>query len=344
MNALATSGATNGQFPVSQPLQRLQRHHRSPEHALDEPPRRRMTGPTAATVAGPRAYPLQYTFNTPVGQTNQCGRVIFSDFHVTAPSGGSSNFPNECDMNPMSPQEKALEYLIWDLASCVPAPPSSTCTPRSCAQQNIGCGPAGDGCGNELQCGPCAPPQTCGGGGVSGQCGNTDATACVPLTCAQQNIGCGPAGDGCGNPDPVRPVHLAGDVRRWRGVRAVRADGKLHAGDMRPAEHQLRPGGRWMRQPHPVRTVRVTGDVRGRRRVRSVRHLGRRQHMHAEDMPAARCQLRTGRRRVRRAPQLRKLHRPADLRRRRDAGDVRRRHAVGRLLWGDAAEVTARTA
>jgi hypothetical protein len=70
-----------------------------------------------------------------------------------------------------------------------------SCTPRTCAQQNIECGPAGDGCGNVLQCGDCTAPLTCGGGGVPGRCG---ASSCTPRTCAQLNIECGPAGDGCG--------------------------------------------------------------------------------------------------------------------------------------------------
>ncbi|HLK35152.1 MAG TPA: hypothetical protein VKU41_00280 [Polyangiaceae bacterium] len=74
-----------------------------------------------------------------------------------------------------------------------------TCTPKTCQQQNITCGPTGDGCGNPLDCGSCTAPQTCGGGGVPGQCGAPDAGACTPKTCVQQNIACGPAGDGCGN-------------------------------------------------------------------------------------------------------------------------------------------------
>jgi hypothetical protein len=74
-----------------------------------------------------------------------------------------------------------------------------SCTPESCGQQNISCGPAGDGCGGQLDCGSCTAPQTCGGGGVPGQCGAPDAGSCAPRTCQQQNIGCGPAGDGCGH-------------------------------------------------------------------------------------------------------------------------------------------------
>jgi hypothetical protein len=144
---------------------------------------------------------LHYTFDTPVGQAAQCGHAIFSDFHVNnAGSTNTSIFPAECSIAALTPQERILEYMIWDLQSCVPGPPQTTCTPRSCAQQNIGCGPAGDGCGNAIDCGQCVAPQTCGGGGVSSQCGApSPGGSCTPVTCAQQSIACGPASDGCGN-------------------------------------------------------------------------------------------------------------------------------------------------
>jgi hypothetical protein len=75
-----------------------------------------------------------YTFNTPVGvpDTMQCGKVLFSDFHVTANTGGHSQgvaFPMACDSPPLKPQEKVLEFMMFDLASCIqnenkpPAPP-----------------------------------------------------------------------------------------------------------------------------------------------------------------------------------------------------------------------------
>jgi hypothetical protein len=147
-----------------------------------------------------QTHTLHYTFNAPVGAQNdaQCGRVLFSDFHVvTTGNNGTYNdtFPSECGNGPMTPQEKALEFMIFDLGSCV-QPYQPLCTPETCAQQNIQCGPAGDGCGNLIQCGTCPSGQTCGGGGVPGQCGST---TCTPETCGQQNIACGPAGDGCGN-------------------------------------------------------------------------------------------------------------------------------------------------
>jgi hypothetical protein len=78
-------------------------------------------------------------------------------------------------------------------------PDAGSCKPLTCSQQNVSCGPAGDGCGNQVNCGSCTPPATCGGGGVPSQCGTPDAATCAPLSCAQQNITCGPAGDGCGN-------------------------------------------------------------------------------------------------------------------------------------------------
>jgi hypothetical protein len=140
---------------------------------------------------------IHYTFDTPFNESPTCGRVVFSDFHVEN-SDGSQNttFPSECSSAGMTPQEKLLEFMLFDLTSCVSPP---TCTPRTCAQQGITCGPAGDGCGGQLDCGSCASPLTCGGGGVPGQCGYPDAAACVPKTCGAQNVTCGPAGDGCGN-------------------------------------------------------------------------------------------------------------------------------------------------
>jgi hypothetical protein len=77
---------------------------------------------------------------------------------------------------------------------------SQGCVPLTCADLNKQCGQAGDGCGGVLDCGNCAPQETCGGGGVPGQCGGLpEGGTCQPLTCAQQDALCGPAGDGCGN-------------------------------------------------------------------------------------------------------------------------------------------------
>ena len=138
--------------------------------------------------------PMHYTFDTPVGvaATSQCGRVLYDDFHVedaeNNPTTGVT-FPAECNNAAMTPQEKMLEFMLFDLGSCV-APP--VCTPKTCAQQNTTCGPVGDGCGAILQCGMCPSGQAC----VAGMCSNG---GCTPKTCAQQSLTCGAQGDGCGN-------------------------------------------------------------------------------------------------------------------------------------------------
>lgn len=70
-----------------------------------------------------------YSFDTPVGvdADKQCGRVVYSSFHVA--SGAGVSFPSECNAQPLTPQEKVLEFLLFDLAACiqkddtVPTPP-----------------------------------------------------------------------------------------------------------------------------------------------------------------------------------------------------------------------------
>jgi len=144
-----------------------------------------------------RDLPLHFTFNTPpsAASSAQCGRVLFSDFHVHDASNNYDNvFPSACDNNTMNAQEKLLEFMIFDLGSCV-TPYTPVCTPRTCAQQMIECGPAGDGCGNALDCGVCPSDQICGGAGP-GKCG---MPTCTARTCGDQGIMCGPAGDGCGH-------------------------------------------------------------------------------------------------------------------------------------------------
>ena len=142
--------------------------------------------------------PIHYTFNTPVGTpaASQCGRVVFSDFHVANAATSGLKFPAECSASPLTAQEKVLEFMLFDLASCItpdttPPPPPPTCTPIGCGLTK--CGPAGDGCGGVLDCGKCVAPDTCGGGGKPGECGGPK---CTPIGCGA--IKCGPAGDGCG--------------------------------------------------------------------------------------------------------------------------------------------------
>jgi hypothetical protein len=70
---------------------------------------------------------LYYGFPTPVGGP-ACGRMVFTDVHLNAAGGGDSGkevFPS-CSTE-LSPQQKALAFLMFDLANCVQ--PTDTAAP-----------------------------------------------------------------------------------------------------------------------------------------------------------------------------------------------------------------------
>jgi hypothetical protein len=67
---------------------------------------------------------MQFVFNTPLATTanptpNQCGRVLFNEYHVENGSSSPLNyFPSECSSSgAMTPQEKLLEYMLFELTS-----------------------------------------------------------------------------------------------------------------------------------------------------------------------------------------------------------------------------------
>jgi hypothetical protein len=82
---------------------------------------------------GQPTQPQDFSFDTPLGVSadKQCGRVVYSDMHVGAASGdymgASQTTPDGCADMDLSPQEKALEFIFFDLSSCVT--PNNTVQP-----------------------------------------------------------------------------------------------------------------------------------------------------------------------------------------------------------------------
>jgi hypothetical protein len=75
---------------------------------------------------------VQYlAFTTPVEQpaANHCGRVVFSDLHLSSgdASADSLTFPSGGCLSStatMSPKELVLAFMVFDISSCVsPAAP-----------------------------------------------------------------------------------------------------------------------------------------------------------------------------------------------------------------------------
>jgi hypothetical protein len=71
-----------------------------------------------------------FQFTTPIEKSTdqRCGKVVFSDMHVSGGSAvpvkdGSGNvlsYPTSCGpAGDLSPQEKALAFMFFDIASCV---------------------------------------------------------------------------------------------------------------------------------------------------------------------------------------------------------------------------------
>jgi len=118
------------------------------------------------------------TWNTPVSPPPlpdgdagvQCGRVVFSDFHVTAAGrvNTTSAFPNACKAGAMTAQEKALVFMLFDVSSCV--------------QDDH------------------KPPEVCPG---LGQTCSTTQACCSGLTCLGQSLAPCVAGEPCSCAVPI---------------------------------------------------------------------------------------------------------------------------------------------
>jgi hypothetical protein len=77
-------------------------------------------------LQGSPTTPQDFTFDTPFGVDAgmQCGRVVYSNMHVGAAVAdyngtNQGTTPDGCVVADLSPQEKALEFILFDLSSCV---------------------------------------------------------------------------------------------------------------------------------------------------------------------------------------------------------------------------------
>jgi len=66
------------------------------------------------------SYVYYMSFKTPVGvpMEQQCGKVVHAGIHVSESSNVNASFPSGCTGN-LTPDEKALVFLLFDLGSCV---------------------------------------------------------------------------------------------------------------------------------------------------------------------------------------------------------------------------------
>ena len=66
------------------------------------------------------------SFNAPIGvpEAQQCGRAVFNDLHVSTSSETGKDspgqpFPVGCQQRDLTPQEKTVEFLLFDLSACL---------------------------------------------------------------------------------------------------------------------------------------------------------------------------------------------------------------------------------
>jgi hypothetical protein len=114
VGALGVNGAPAGELPIVQA-----KHNANLSTTNTASTSWIVPDPSTNASAGTTLY---FSFNTPfgMGTENQCGRVVFSDLHI---GGGSKDtggtVPGECSTGDLSPQEKALEFMLFDLSACV---------------------------------------------------------------------------------------------------------------------------------------------------------------------------------------------------------------------------------
>ena len=113
-----TKALVNGKLPI------MQARHNADVGAQNTVSQAWINADKQSNPPGATQY---FSFNTPTDAAmtpdgpGYCGRVVFSDLHVGAASMDMNRMPvpQECVNAPLSPQEKALEFMLFDLSSCI---------------------------------------------------------------------------------------------------------------------------------------------------------------------------------------------------------------------------------
>ncbi|MBX3225985.1 MAG: carboxypeptidase regulatory-like domain-containing protein [Labilithrix sp.] len=103
---------TNGQLPIVEARHNVDAVDATKATSWITLPNAREGGKTA----------VQYlSFNTPIPapEEEKCGRVVYSGLHVSAGDWSGPDWPSGCHTTDLSPQEKALEFMLFDLSSCI---------------------------------------------------------------------------------------------------------------------------------------------------------------------------------------------------------------------------------
>jgi hypothetical protein len=118
VGALGQNGVPAADLSIYQP------RYNAVVGASNKPSQPWITSPNGSTTQT-----MYFSFDTPVGGTpnpdggapTYCGRAVFSDLHVSGNPADTDgkNPPSGCDDTDLSPQEKALEFMLFDLSSCV---------------------------------------------------------------------------------------------------------------------------------------------------------------------------------------------------------------------------------